>query len=434
MKIIIAILTVMLFVSSCFASDSNFVSPSSLSLEECIHIALKNHPSLRKSKAQTKMASAALEQVKTSNRVKVNMTGSANTNGDFDDFDTRTNTGTVGLNAEKLLYDSGVNRLNRNIQSENMQGAAEGERHTQVTVAADAKRAYYDLVLRILNRDVEREKLNNLEEHAKTAKGIYEVGNSPYVEVTKAEADLANARVSLLKAENDILVSQEALRVAMGIDIFDTVNLVLSTQLLLPDTENDIDTLLRIALEDRADYRRILHTIKMRELEIQVAARGNSPTIKGSIGSELRKQESYSVSTNYTAGININIPVSDGGLTLAQTNSARAQLEQDTADADSLRQTITHDVRSAMLSLSNAVDRVKSSELSVKYAEENLELAWGRYEVGVGNQLEVSDAVSTLATSRYSLYQALYDSQIARANLDEAMGHLPVEINSEGSM
>ena len=379
-------------------------------------------------------ASAALEQVKTSNRVKVNMTGSANTNGDFDDFDTRTNAGTVGLNAEKLLYDSGVNRLNRNIQSENMQGAAEGERQTQITVAADAKRAYYDLVLRMLNRDVEREKLNNLEEHLKTARGIYEVGNSSYVEVTKAEADLANARVSLLKAENDILVSQEALRVAMGIDIFDAVNIVLSTQLLLPDTENDIDTLLRIALEDRPDYSRILHTIKMRELEIQAAARGNSPTIKGSIGSELRKQESYSASTNYTAGININIPVSDGGLTRAQTNSARAQLEQDTAEADSLRQTITHDVRSAMLSLSNAVDRVKSSELSVKYAEENLELARGRYEVGVGYQLEVSDAVSTLATSRYSLYQALYDSQIARANLDEAAGHLPVEINSEGSM
>ena len=76
----------------------------------------------------------------------------------------------------------------------------------------------------------------------------------------------------------------------------------------------------------------------------------------------------------------------------------------------------------------NAVDRVKSSELSVKYAEENLTLAQGRYEVGVGNPIEVSDAVSALATARFTYYQALYDAQTSRADLDEALGHLPPEI------
>ena len=64
---------------------------------------------------------------------------------------------------------------------------------TQITVAATAKKAYYDLMLKILNRDVEREKMTNFEEHLKTARGIYEVGNSSLVEVTKAEADFAMA-------------------------------------------------------------------------------------------------------------------------------------------------------------------------------------------------------------------------------------------------
>ena len=67
----------------------------------------------------------------------------------------------------------------------------------------------------------------------------------------------------------------------------------------------------------------------------------------------------------------------------------------------------------------------------MKYAEENLSLAQGRYEVGVGGSLEVSDAVSTLAASKYALYQALYDAQIASTNLDEAMGHFPVELITE---
>ena len=65
----------------------------------------------------------------------------------------------------------------------------------------------------------------------------------------------------------------------------------------------------------------------------------------------------------------------------------------------------------------------------MKYAEENLQLAQGRYEVGVGDPLELSDAVSALASSRYTYYQALYDAQTARANLDEALGHLPPELD-----
>ena len=151
--------------------------------------------------------------------------------------------------------------------------------------------------------------MTNFEEHLKTARGIYEVGNSSLVEVTKAEADFAMA--------------------------------------------------------DRSDYRRIISTINRRELEIKAAAR---------------------------------------------------------------------DLRSAALSLTNAIERARSSAISVKYAEDNLALAQGRYEVGVGSPLEVSDAVSTLANSRYTLYQALYDAQVARTELDEAMGHLPPELNIEGNM
>ena len=427
------VIALILSVQSCFAEE--FVSPETLSLGECLSIALENHPSLRKGKASTRAAEASLEQVKSSNRIKVNMTGSANVNGDYDEPESRINSGTAGINASKVLYDTGVNRLNRQIQAENLKGAQESERQTRITVAAGAKRAYYDLVLKYLNRDVEREKLNNLEEHLKTAQGFYDVGNNAFIEVTKAQADVSSARVSVLQAENDISVSFEALKTAMGIEHYTAENIGLSTQLNLPPTEDgDTASLLKTALDDRADYQRIQHVIQMRELQVNAAARGSSPTLNGSLGSEMRKQESMNVVKNYTAGLTLNIPVLDGGQTRAEVSSARAQLEQDTADADSLRQTIAHDVRNAVLSLRNAADRARSSEASVKYAEENLALARGRYEVGVGDALELSDAVSALASSRYAHYQALYDAQIARTNLDEAMGHLPEELNAEGSM
>lgn len=401
---------------------------SGLSLEECLILALNNHPSLRKSKASVRDYSAQLETVRAANRVTVDLTGSARYNGDYEHWNDNLDNESLSLNVSKLLYDTGRNKLQKEISREHIKGSRQTHLNTQITVAANAKRKYYDLVLKFLNRDVELEKYKNLEEHLKTAEGLYDVGNKAYIEVTKAQSDLAAAKVSLLKAENDILISQEALRVAMGTDIHGPFNIALSTELLLPRPADDVSGLIDTALEDRADFRKLMHDIRAGELSVKNAARSNSPTVTAQASTTTSNTKGSPVNNNYYIGVNMSVPVVDGGETKAAVESARAKLEQYNADAESLRQNITYSVRSAALSLMNAVDRVKSSELSVKYAEENLTLAQGRYEVGVGNPIEVSDAVSALATARFTYYQALYDAQTSRADLDEALGHLPPEI------
>ena len=422
-------LTLLLIFSLMPANISHTQEISGLSLEECLELALMNHPSLKRAKSSTKDLTAQLESLRANNRVTVGLTGSTRYDGDYDAWENRERSDNVSLTASKLIYDTGRNKLQKEIKGESIKGSQETERNTQVTVAANAKRAYYDLVLKFLNRDVEREKLKNLEEHLKNAQGFYEVGNSPFIEVTKAQADVATARVSLMKAENDILISQEALRVAMGTDISGPFNVALSTELLLPQPAEEINELISMALNDRPDFRKLQHDARGSELSIKNAARANSPTINAQAGSSLSKRENSSSTNGYNIGLSLNIPLEDGGAMRASVASARAQLEQVNAELESLQQQITYGVRSAALSLVNAVDRVKSSELSVQYAEENLELARGRYEVGVGDPLELSDAVSTLASARYTYYQALYDAQTARANLDEALGHLPPELD-----
>ena len=425
-KIYITLLLLLLFRPAAYCQDI-----SGLSIEECLTLALLNHPSLTKAKASTRDIAAQLEALRANKRVTVSLTGSARYNGDYDYWDDRYHSETVSITAQKLLYDTGRNRLQQEIRTESLKGARESERNTMVSVAANAKRAYYDLVLKMLNRDVEREKLANLEEHLKTAQGLYDVGNSAFIEVTKAQADAASARVSLLKAENDILVSQEALRVAMGTDIAGPFNVVLSTKLLLPQAAEDTNTLIEQALTDRPDYRKLMHDVRGSELSVKNAARANSPSITGSAGSSLSRREGSGTTNDFNVGFSVNVPLVDGGAMKAGLESARAQLESVNADVESMKQSITYSVRSAALSLSNARDRVMSSESSVSYAEQNLELARGRYEVGVGDPLELSDAVSALANARYTYYQALYDAQTARANLDEALGHLPPELQEE---
>lgn len=423
-------LTLLFLLLSFTASYAQNISTdiSGLSLEECLILSLNNHPSLRKTKASVKDIEAQIESLRAANRVKVTLTGSARYNGDYDYLSDNYHNESLALSATKLLYDNNRNKIQRQIRTENLKASYETHKNTMITVTANAKRKYYDLVLEFLDRDLQQEKVNNLEEHLKNAQGLYDVGNSPYIDVTKAQADLSSARVALLKANNDILLAQEALKVAMGTEIQSPFSISIPAVLLLPQLPENFDSLVDVALADRPDMRKILHDITAGELSIKDAARAISPTVTGQANTSLSSRQSGTTDTNYYIGVSVNVPVVDGGETKAGIARARAQLESTNADADTLRQNITYSVMSSALSLMNAKDRARAAEETVKHSEENLELAQGRYNVGVGNSIEVSDAVSALAEAKHTYYQAIYDAQTARANLDEALGHFPPEI------
>ena len=423
-------LTLTLILLSFTATYAQNISPdiSGLSLEECLILSLNNHPSLRKTKASAKDIEAQIESLRAAKRVKVNLTGSARYNGDYDYFSDNYHNESITLSATQLIYDNSRNKIQQQIKAENLKASHETHIRTMTTVTAEAKRKYYDLVLKFLDRDLQQERVNNLEEHLNRAQGLYDVGNSPYIDVTKAQADLSSARVSLLKANSDILLAQEALKVAMGTEMHSPFNIAVPKELLLPSLPENFDSLVDVALSDRPDFRKLMHDITAGELTIKDTARAVSPTVTGQASTSLSNRQHGTTDTSYYAGVNVNVPVVDGGETKANITRARIQLEQVYADVDALRQNITYGVMSAALSLINAKDRARAAEEAVKYSEENLELANGRYSVGVGNSVEVSDAVSALADSKHTYYTAIYDAQTARANLDEALGHFPQEI------
>ena len=46
----------------------------------------------------------------------------------------------------------------------------------------------------------------------------------------------------------------------------------------------------------------------------------------------------------------------------------------------------------------------------------------GRFRAGVGNSLEVSDAIESFANSENSVVKSLYDCKVAQLNLEYAIG------------
>ena len=77
--------------------------------------------------------------------------------------------------------------------------------------------------------------------------------------------------------------------------------------------------------------------------------------------------------------------------------------------------------------------RARGQGLAVGQAQRGFEIASAQYREGLSSQLEVTDAEVALRQSEFNYAQAVYDYLVARAQLDEAMGRVPmVDVDARG--
>jgi outer membrane protein TolC len=92
------------------------------------------------------------------------------------------------------------------------------------------------------------------------------------------------------------------------------------------------------------------------------------------------------------------------------------------ADERTLRQQIDLEVRRASLDVQRSAQSIDVSARAAQQAAENLALAEGRYETGVGNVIELTDAQVQKTSAEAEHVGALYDYQVAVAALEQAIG------------
>ena len=87
-------------------------------------------------------------------------------------------------------------------------------------------------------------------------------------------------------------------------------------------------------------------------------------------------------------------------------------------------ESITLEVKDDYLNMLVAEKNISTAEKSIEQAEENLRMYEERYRYQVATQTEVLNAVTLLAQARVNYYGALSDFNVAKAQLERAMGRM----------
>jgi outer membrane protein TolC len=256
-------------------------------------------------------------------------------------------------------------------------------------------------------------------QHLDQARRFYEVGTKPKIDVTKAEVDLSQAKLNLLKADNALRIARITLNNAMGVP--DAPGYDVKDSMAYQDYPIDLATALKRGYDARPDLASATAKREAAERSIDLARAGYYPVLSGNAAYGWTGQD-FPMDKQWTVGAALNFPLFSGFLTRSQVEEARANLEVARSNEDNIRQGIRFDVEQAYYNLNDTREGIALAEVSVVQAKENRELAQGRYAAGVGNSIEVADAVVLEINSNTAYTNALYYYRLAIANLEKAMG------------
>ena len=280
---------------------------------------------------------------------------------------------------------------------------------------------YFDMLQADNMQKLGRESVERLADHLKNVEAQYEVGVVAKVDVLRSQVELANAKQSLIKAENAYQIAEANLNKIVGLPM-DT-QLKLDNILVYAPYENDMQYCLDYAAMHRPELEQAKQNVEAAKGALRVAISGHMPQIAASASQNWNDSNwPGDENGNWGVGVQVTMNIFDSGVTTSKIHGAEADLAKahetyrDTVDAVNL------DVRSNYLNLREAEKRIDTTKLAVSQAEEDYRIAQLRYMNGVGTNTDVLDAQVALTDAKTNYLQAMYDYNTCKTNLETAIG------------
>jgi outer membrane protein TolC len=424
-KIIIGFVTFLFLLPLIAKAEVSPDQGTVLNLQKCIAIALEKHPSLRASAGAVKAYESKVGQARANYYPQLNLSagyqriGPTAPAGESPD---PYNEYSTGVSLGMTLFDFGKTSTGVKIQDLSLEASRADYDDVAAQIVLNVKNAYYNLLQTQRNRDVAVDTMKQFQQHLDQANAFFRIGTKPKFDVTKAEVDLGNAKLNVLKAENAVRAARIILKDAMGVP--ENADFPIVDNLAFQKSDMQLSEILNAAYSNRPDLRSVTAKRQASASSIDLAKKGYYPTLSGSAGYAYSGTD-FPLGSGWNAGATLSIPLFTGLSTKYQVEEARANLEVLKANEDSTRQAILLEVEQAYLNVQDTAEQISIAEMTVQQAKDNYDLASGRYRTGIGNPIEVADATITLNNARANLNTALYNYKIAQAALEKAIGAKP---------
>jgi outer membrane protein len=244
------------------------------------------------------------------------------------------------------------------------------------------------------------------------------------LDVRFAQVAVSETELELYQAQNDFSSAQARLSAALGYNR--TRAFTLAEEFLPAPLNPDPDPLIAEALRQRPELASLSlnRDAARRFAEAEKDLRNPTLSALATAGVVPTHDAGYHGDNYAAAGVNLNIPIFNGGLFAARRSEADLRAQAADKDIEELTLQISKDVRIAWLDANNAFRRLDVAARLVDEANEALRLAQTRYDAGLGSIVELTQAQYTQTSAQIGAASAKYDYLSRRSALDYTTGVL----------
>jgi outer membrane protein TolC len=263
-----------------------------------------------------------------------------------------------------------------------------------------------------------------LEEQKKDTELLLKTGRAPKVELLRVEVQLASERQNLVRAEESIARTKNALAFLLGVN---------------GDQVKDVEGAL--TADEHAEAKDMDGFINARPDVVAASKRAEEAKIGVDIASG-KRYPSVALVSDYgdragtgfnqreevwEAGLVASVNIFDAGVISSEINRQRALYEKTKEQLRLVRLQARQEIADAISLIRDARARLDLARKAIAQSEESLRIETLKYKTGAGAITDVLLSESAMSLSNANYYQALYDYNSAVTEFKRATGTIGVE-------
>lgn len=294
--------------------------------------------------------------------------------------------------------------------------------------------AYYQVFQLQLQKQTVQTNLENTRKTGAVIKGLVDAGLARKIDLDRTNVAINNLEATLQQIQNSLTLTENALKFAIGMDM--------DKEVVLPEETFDINASILMQsgnVNDRTEIKVLEKQIELLTLNKQAKKAAYYPTLSfnGSLG-YLNMGSSFPIFANsdkvkgspYSSlGLNLSIPIFNGGATRARINQAEVDLKKAKVQMEDTKLALSLANENARAQIKNSLLTVDANRRNVQMAKEVLDNTKNNYKHGLATLTEVLDAENAYADAQNNLNTSLLNYKIAEIQFIKANGNLKSLLN-----
>jgi outer membrane protein TolC len=298
------------------------------------------------------------------------------------------------------------------------------------SVRSNVYRAYYSVLIAEKRMQFLDSSLLRLEKLRSDQGELFKNGFAEKLDIDKTQVSLNNLQTTRVQLANLVYLGYASLKYSTGLNQKDT--LVLSDTLSLELVKKDILEASTFKYDDRNEVRQLKTVTELLDMQLRRQKLGYFPTVAAfwnySDNALRQKFNFFDFSKPWYktsfVGLNINVPIFDGGQRHFRIKQARLDLEKSANNLQNLERAIDFQREASVAVFKNSLSSLDVQVRNYSLAERVYNTTKKKYEQGLGSSFEVLQADSEFQQAQSNYFQALYDAINAKIGYYRSLGKL----------